>query len=172
MTEKNIRAADRKAIADASIVALGDLFPEVFTRERWQSHKPLKVGIDKDLVASGVVTAREVGLVLRLYTCRRSYQLALAAGGARYGLDGRPSGEVSPEQQAAAKAAIERLDEQQASKFAAAITRFREGRAQRRAQLDERIAARQRADRIAKRALGLADLRRMSQERRATESTQ
>jgi ProP effector len=170
----SLNMMDRKS-AEATIAALAELFPETFTRERWQPHKPLKVGIDQDLIAAGVLTESEVGSLLSHYTRRRQYQVALAAGGARSGLDGNPCGEVTADQQEGAKTNVVRIDERQAANLAAAGTRFREDRARRRAQqrqeLDERIAALQRADRIAKRGLGLADLRRMGEERKAAEAT-
>jgi sRNA-binding protein len=171
MTRCRFETTDHKA-AEATIAALADLFPETFTRERWQPHRPLKVGIDKDLIAAGVLSQEEASAIFSLYTRRRQYQVALAAGGARYGLDGNPCGEVTADQQEGAKTNVARIDERQAANFEAACTRFREDRAQRRAQqrqqLDERIAALQRVDRIiAKRGLGLGDLRRMGQERKA-----
>jgi sRNA-binding protein len=71
---------------------VAELFP-VFTAEPWQPHRPLKVGIHLDLVAAGILTPAEVAAAMRHYSSRRMYQVALTAGGPRYGLDGRVAGE-------------------------------------------------------------------------------
>jgi hypothetical protein len=79
-----------------NITALAELFPRAFTTERWRPHKPLKVGVHADLIATGALTPREVRAALRVYTKRRMYLAAVAAGGFRHDLDGNPAGEVNP----------------------------------------------------------------------------
>jgi sRNA-binding protein len=54
----------------------------------------LKVGIDDELVARGVLGAREVDAALKQYVDRFKYQKCLAAGGARFDLEGKVAGEV------------------------------------------------------------------------------
>jgi sRNA-binding protein len=49
--------------------------------------------------------------VLHLYSETQGYQAALAAGGPRYDLDGRPSGEVTEQQKAGAAEALRTLRE-------------------------------------------------------------
>jgi hypothetical protein len=44
--------------------AVAELFPQMFTAERWQPHKPLKIGIDADLITTGILRPFEVGQVL------------------------------------------------------------------------------------------------------------
>jgi sRNA-binding protein len=87
------------------IAVLAGLFPAAFTAERWQPHRPLKIGIHQDLVDRGVLLPNECR-VLRWYVLRRMYQVALAAGGSRYDLDGNVAGDVSPEQIEGAKANV------------------------------------------------------------------
>jgi sRNA-binding protein len=48
--------------------------------------------------------------VLGRYCGRRSYQVVLAAGGARVDLDGKPNGEVTAAEQEAARGVIARMD--------------------------------------------------------------
>jgi sRNA-binding protein len=88
-----------------------DQFPAVFILERWQPHKPLAIGIDKAMVATGHLKPFEVGLALGSYTKRRMYQQCLSNGGPRYNLDGTVTGEVTADQMAFAKLRLARIDE-------------------------------------------------------------
>ena len=72
--------------------------------------KPLKIGLGDELLAlAGVhpaltaLSRTQIRRALRVYTGSPAYRKALARGGPRYGLDGRPAGEVTPDQQADAK---------------------------------------------------------------------
>jgi sRNA-binding protein len=56
----------------------------------------------------------------RVYAHRRQYQVALAQGGTRYGLDGLPAGEVAPDQAACARARLEQRDVHTMTAFTAA----------------------------------------------------
>ena len=59
-------------------------FPTVFVAERWMPHRPLKVGIDKDILTLGVLSAKkDVRAAMRAYVGRPMYQHALTAGGPR-----------------------------------------------------------------------------------------
>jgi sRNA-binding protein len=51
---------ERLAAANEVIRTLAELFPAAFAAEKWEPHKPLKIGIDKDLVELGVLEAKEV----------------------------------------------------------------------------------------------------------------
>jgi sRNA-binding protein len=95
--------------AAAALRVLAELFPQCFVMERWQPHRPLKIGIGNDLVAAGVLLPSECK-VLRWYVSRRQYQAALANGGARYDLAGNVVGEVSAEQIKGAAAALAVMD--------------------------------------------------------------
>jgi sRNA-binding protein len=96
---------------------VAELFP-VFAAERWQVHKPLAIGIDKALIATGILKPLEVRLVLRAYCQRRMYVAAVAAAGARYDIAGNVAGEVSEEHQACAKASLARMDAKRAAQAA------------------------------------------------------
>ena len=93
--------------ANPLIDRLCEALPEGFN---WLAPKPLKVGIGEEVFAlAGVhptfaeVTRTQLRRALKFYIYRFAYRKALAAGGLRYGLDGQPAGEVTPDQQAFAK---------------------------------------------------------------------
>jgi ProP effector len=109
----------RAKAAHDDIAMLAKLFPMVFVTKGWELHKPLKIGIDKDLAALGVLCAKNAH-ALGTYCRRRLYRAAIAAGGARIDLDGKPCGEVTAEEQEKAKAALARMDAQAAAKAVAA----------------------------------------------------
>jgi sRNA-binding protein len=109
------------------VAALAGLFPLTFVVDSWEPYRPLKVGIHKDLVERGVLLLRECK-ALRWYVSRRMYQVALAAGGLRYDLDGNVAGEVTPEQLAGAKAMLARIDAKRAARAKAVADEERAAR--------------------------------------------
>ncbi len=77
------------------------LWPELFDLD---NPKPLKVGvlddIQQDIAARGLtIGAGVLKAAIASYTRRIRYKKTIAAGGARYDLNGQPCGEVTPEQQ-------------------------------------------------------------------------
>ena len=112
------------ARANRGIAVLAEHFPIVFSVEGWQPHKPLKIGIREDIAAAGIMPAEDIGPALRLYVRRLMYQRALAAGGSRYDLDGGPCGEITAEQAADAAIAATHIETKaQAKGTAAAVAR-------------------------------------------------
>ncbi|ENM0557949.1 ProQ/FinO family protein [Salmonella enterica] len=86
-------------------------WPELFDLD---NPKPLKVGVLDDLMQD--ISARNLTIgtgvlkaAIASYTRRIRYQKALAAGGARYDLNGQPCGEVTPEQQQTQQEAADAL---------------------------------------------------------------
>jgi sRNA-binding protein len=84
-----------------------ETFPACFSRSAPQ---PLKIGLGEELLAlAGVhpalaeLSRTQLRWALKVYTGAAAYRKALAKGGPRYGLDGQPAGEVSPEQQTFAR---------------------------------------------------------------------
>jgi sRNA-binding protein len=75
------------------------------------------------LIATGILSRREVRAALRYYTSRRMYLAAVAAGGARIDLNGNGAGEVSPEQAAWGRKKLDEIDAKTKSKTTAAVTR-------------------------------------------------
>jgi sRNA-binding protein len=106
--------------ANSTIAVLADLFPAVFVAEIWQPHRPLKLGIHQDLIDRGILKLEECRAVFRYYCSRRMYQVALAAGGARYGLDGNPYGAVTTEEADSARKAVAHIEAKRAAQAATA----------------------------------------------------
>ncbi|EAS1727475.1 proQ/FINO family protein [Salmonella enterica] len=86
-------------------------WPELFDMD---NPKPLKTGVLDDLMQD--ISARNLTIgtgvlkaTLASYTRRIRYQKALAAGGARYDLNGQPCGEVTAEQQQTQQEAADAL---------------------------------------------------------------
>lgn len=76
-------------------------WPELFDLD---NPKPLKVGvlddIQRDIAARSLtIGAGVLKAAIASYTRRIRYKRAIAAGGARYDLNGQPCGEITPEQQ-------------------------------------------------------------------------
>lgn len=86
------------------------LWPELFDLD---NPKPLKVGVLDDLMQdisarNLIIGAGVLKAAIASYTRRIRYQKALVAGGARYGLNGQPCGEITPEQQQEAADALKK----------------------------------------------------------------
>lgn len=86
------------------------LWPELFDLD---NPKPLRVGVLDDLMQD--ISARNLTIgagvlkaAIASYTRRIRYQKALAAGGARYDLNGQLCGEITPEQQQEAADALKK----------------------------------------------------------------
>jgi ProP effector len=114
--------------AQTLIASLAELFPAAFTCHQFEPHKPLKLGIHEDLVATGVVTEAEVNQALRWYCTRLMYHRAVAAGGIRVGLDGEPAGEITADEMEHAKHAVARIEAARAKRVAAEKAARRSGK--------------------------------------------
>jgi ProP effector len=94
--------AARRARIAAVIELLCDRFPQTFNRN---APRPLKVGLHIDLLAAlgDAVQPRDLKSALGAYTGNARYLRALTAGAPRIGLDGKPAGTVTPEDEAVAR---------------------------------------------------------------------
>jgi sRNA-binding protein len=109
----------------AVICALTERFPLTFVAEQHEPHRPLKLKIDQELVAAGVLTHREARGALSLYCRRLMYLRAAVAGAARIGLDGLPAGVVTEAEAENARRTLEVRDAKIAEKFQAAFAAAR-----------------------------------------------
>ena len=83
----------------AALQILIKQFPDCFD---WNDHRPLKIGIHKDLVARGV-DRRLARIGLSRYCRQIGYHQALVEGATRIDLDGQPAGIVTPQEARFAK---------------------------------------------------------------------
>jgi ProP effector len=100
----------RKEEAKRVISLLAERLPAAIVADKEKRHKPLRIGIHADMVATGLVTPRECTIALTVYCGRVQYQRALAGGGARVGLNGDVAGEVTQDQIEHAVAAVARIE--------------------------------------------------------------
>ena len=77
--------------------AMVQRWPQCFYSDG-QRRRPLKIGIAKEIFATGDFDARVLARVMGFYCRNVGYLRACTAGALRIGLDGEPAGEVSPEQ--------------------------------------------------------------------------
>jgi len=142
-------------------------FPAVFTA-RGAAPRPLMVGVDIAAAVGDAIPAKDLQHFLRSWTKRPEYQAALAAGGARYDLDGQVVGSVTPEESAAA---AERLAAIPAESLVPGNYRRRKNRkraASRRAQIDKlKLAGLPLPPRAAKRKDCLRRLKQRQKARKA-----
>ncbi|OIN37764.1 hypothetical protein AO411_2026050 [Salmonella enterica subsp. enterica serovar Sarajane] len=140
-------ALQRVSDGDAKKPAQKRVRPEGITRRQWKNvknmrrvlafwpelfdpdnPKPLKTGVLDDLMQD--ISARNLTIgtgvlkaAIASYTRRIRYQKALAAGGARYDLNGQPCGEVTPEQQQEADDALRKVKEERGNQGDAQVPR-------------------------------------------------
>jgi sRNA-binding protein len=161
--------------SEANIAALAALFPAAFSAKPWQAHRPLKVGIGKELIARGVLGASEVNAALKQYVDRLMYQKCLAAGGARVDLEGNVAGEVSREQRCRAERLVGRIKARLVADAATSNTEAESEASVRQVAVpptmrNDKIVAiplGEKGPPTGSGRLGLAELKRAAQERRA-----
>jgi ProP effector len=81
---------------DQILELLCERFPRTFARNP-SGRQPLKLGIDRDLVArlGGIVSRSALKRALGIYTSCLEYRATLIEGAARIDLDGNPAGAVT-----------------------------------------------------------------------------
>ena len=80
----------------AALTLLAETYPDCFTAEQYLPHRPLKIGIDRDLAeCCPALNARERGGVMRFYVSGVMYLQSLVEGAGRVDLDGNVCGEVT-----------------------------------------------------------------------------
>jgi ProP effector len=106
----------------ATLRHLAERFPQTFVLEKYQPHRPLKVGIAADILARCPELARyKLGRALGVYTGRVMYLEGMVAGAARVDLDGKAAGEVTARDAEYAAAKLVRILASRQAKRAAAL---------------------------------------------------
>ncbi|WP_189521110.1 ProQ/FinO family protein [Mesorhizobium sp. M1B.F.Ca.ET.045.04.1.1] len=84
---------------------LAKLFPSAFSRKGEPAKRPLKIGIDKDVLAAVKdIPRRVIKLAISDYCTGPKYAKAMVEGAVRIDLDGNPAGVVSAHSEAYARA--------------------------------------------------------------------
>lgn len=94
-----------RAANHAALQLLMDAYPQTFSRD---AVKPLKIGIQEDLIADDRISRNKIKRALASYVRAPQYLRCLVEDAPRIGLDGQPAGTVSAEE---AEHARERLKE-------------------------------------------------------------
>src|SRR3954452_8555327 len=102
---KRIRIAALSKDAEILKATLIDRYPHLFAVN---PPRPLASGIHRVLAEQTGAPMRVLRVALAKLTRRNAYLAALIAGGPRYDIDGRTSGMISPDDQQAAAAALQR----------------------------------------------------------------
>ena len=152
----------RRKASKRTIPVLAELYPQCFTAEKWQPHRPLKIGVHLDLIARGVLLPDECRALFLRYCFRLMYQRALAAGGARFDLDGNAVGEVAADEIEHARAVVAQME----AKVLAQAEAARIEKAERKRVAKQAKPKAPPPDSPAPRRLGLADLKRAAVERK------
>lgn len=95
------RKAHRRRIEQDRELA-AERFPGCIARKD-DAKRPLKVGIAREMRASGFLSRSRVRNLLKHYVSRPTYLACLKTGAARVGLDGLPAGAVTEDQADAAR---------------------------------------------------------------------
>jgi len=102
---KNRNRAKNRAANQAALQQLCEAYPEVFNRD---NVRPLKIGIQEDLIADEKLARNRIKRALASYVRNPAYLKALVVGAERVGIDGQASGSVTEEE---AAHATEKLDQ-------------------------------------------------------------
>ncbi len=105
VTPKSKAKSKNRTANMAALQQLMEAYPEVFSRE---NVRPLKIGIQEDLVADEKLAKNKIKRALASYVRSPQYYRSIRVGADRIGLDGQSAGTVSEQE---AKHAKEKLKE-------------------------------------------------------------
>ncbi|MBR9885340.1 MAG: DNA competence protein [Oceanospirillales bacterium] len=106
---KNRNRAKNRAANQAALVQLCETYPDVFSRE---NVRPLKVGIQEDLIADEKLARNRIKRALASYVRSPQYLRSLQPGADRIGLDGTAAGQVSEEEASHAREKLKAIKDQ------------------------------------------------------------
>ncbi len=96
----NRNRAKNRAANQAALQLLFDTYPVVFSRDQV---RPLKIGIQEDLIEDGKLARNRIKRALASYVRNPHYLRSLQTGAERIGLDGMAAGTVSEDEAAHAR---------------------------------------------------------------------
>lgn len=130
--QKSRNRAKNRAANQAAVQMLMDTYPLTFSRE---NVKPLKIGIQEDLIADEKLARNRIKRALASYVRGIQYLKSMQVGADRVGLDGQPAGQVTEAEAEHAQAKLKQIQaqRQEARKAARQAERKAERQAQREA---------------------------------------
>lgn len=93
----------------AAIALIAETYPSAFSRD---NVRPLKIGIQEDLVADGKLPAGKIKRALASYVRAPQYYKSMQAGAERVDLDGNAAGLVTEQDAAHAKEMLKKIRQQ------------------------------------------------------------
>ncbi len=114
-SKKPVKNKNRVA-NQAAVAQISELYPNVFNRD---AVKPLKIGIQEDLLADEKLSKGKVKRALASYVRAPQYYKSLLAGADRVGLDGAAAGQVTEAEAEHAKAMLKQMREQRQQRIQA-----------------------------------------------------
>ncbi len=97
------------AANQAAVALISELYPHTFNRD---AVKPLKIGIQEDLLAEQKLPQGKIKRALASYVRAPQYYKSLLADADRVDLNGDPAGKVSAEEAEHAKAMLKKIRDQ------------------------------------------------------------
>ncbi|GGK83055.1 DNA competence protein [Amphritea balenae] len=104
---KSRTRSKNRAANQAALQLLCDAYPQVFSRD---NIRPLKIGIQEDLIADEKVAKNKIKRALASYVRSPYYFRSLKEGADRIGLDGQASGTVSDSEAEHAKQQLKEIN--------------------------------------------------------------
>ncbi|MFT6915972.1 MAG: ProP effector [Motiliproteus sp.] len=98
-----------RAANQAAVALITEFYPSTFNRD---AVKPLKIGIQEDLLAEEKIPPGKIKRALASYVRAPQYYKSLVADADRVDLKGEPAGKVSEEEAEHAKAMLKKMREQ------------------------------------------------------------
>src|SRR5260370_721747 len=154
------------------VAMLAARFPQTFVADSARPHRPLKLGIDRDLVALGVLDEASAAKTLRHYCSRLMYRRSLVAGAVRVDLDGQAAGEVAAAHAAHAQRIVTRIEASGAAEASdgRCTSEKTAGNTAKAVGTSEMPVAAQRSQEPPKERLGLSELKAAARARRVAVS--
>ena len=108
-TNASAPKSKNRAANQAAVAQISELYPKAFNRD---AVKPLKIGIQEDLLAEAKLSKGKIKRALASYVRSPLYYKSLVAGADRVDLTGEAAGKVTEQEAEHAKAMLKKVREQ------------------------------------------------------------
>ncbi len=134
-SDKNTPAKSKNRAANQAAIALiSEAYPQAFDRD---NVRPLKIGIQEDIVADGKISQGKIKRALASYVRSPLYYKSLQAGADRIDLAGQAAGQVSEQEAEHAKAMLKKIRDKRNERIKQEREQQRQAREQERQQREE-----------------------------------